>query len=602
MNKYMKRFLPIFLLFACVNTMVFGQTIIVKNDSDLKGYAAIPKENIFVHFNTPLLFPAEYLYYTVYCMNEKSNGYSDISKVAYVELVGEDLVPIFKQKIQLIDGVGQGDFFVPTTVPSGNYKLIAYTQWMKNGGEANIFRSNMAIINPYHENQTEILLPVIKRDSLIDSLEIVKERIEIKPRETFVNSGPWDMFLNGKNFGKRERVVLTLNNKHADDSINGRYSVSVRKIDALPKIPKLRTPDYLKTYNPSKWHSRPSISSNVYLPELRGELISGRVLNSKNGEPAPNLDVALSLPGKEYRFRIAQTNKDGVFYMNMNPDYTADTSIIQIIGDSTSEYAIHLDEKAHIDYSKLIFGEFRIDDTMANEILERSVHNQIESAYFSFRPDSLLSLRPEMPFMENMTIYQLEDYTPFKTVREAVLEIIKNVWVRHNILGNEEIEVKSIELESNPDLLPLIIIDGVIVQDHEALLNFDARRISTISVYQGRYIFAPHIYQGVIVFETKNGDFLQDQNIPQAKVFNTFKPQQVKRYFVQDYEQSAVSPQGNLPDDRQQLVWMPNARFYGNTDQLQFYTSDVQGEFEISVEGFTDQGEPVSLRETFKID
>ena len=44
--------------------------------------------------------------------------------------------------------MGQGDFFLPADVVSGNYKIIAYTQWMKNGIDQHYFQSNIVIINP----------------------------------------------------------------------------------------------------------------------------------------------------------------------------------------------------------------------------------------------------------------------------------------------------------------------------------------------------------------------------------------------------------------------------------------------------------------------
>ena len=120
-------------MFASLTTG-FGQAII-KNSSDLNGYQDIPQEKVFVHYNTNLLFSGEYLYYRVYCFDANSNELSSLSKIAYVELVGEDKISVFKHKVRLNEGLGQGDYFIPTSVPSGNYKLIAYTQWMLTGEE-----------------------------------------------------------------------------------------------------------------------------------------------------------------------------------------------------------------------------------------------------------------------------------------------------------------------------------------------------------------------------------------------------------------------------------------------------------------------------------
>jgi hypothetical protein len=598
----MKRFLLLLFFIIVTVDMVMGQAIIATKDADLTGYATIPRETVFVHFNSTLLFPAEYLYYRVYCRNEKGTGNSRISKVAYVELVGEDLIPVFKHKIQLTDGLGQGDFFVPTSVPSGNYKLIAYTNWMKNAGETNFFQNDIAIINPYQEDQKALLPPVRQKDSLTDSRYIGRAPIAISKENANIDSGPLQLSLNARRFGKRKKVTLNLKDATGSDSLRGHYSISVRKVGTIPRPSHLNSYNYLETFNATKQRAIGK-GSQIFLPELRGDLFSGRVLDTKKGGSTSNLDVAMSLPGEDYRFRIAKTNNEGAFYMNMKADYTAEIGAVQVIGENGSDYDVQLDEPGSVAYSQLIFGQFRIDDTMGEEILQRSVHNQIESAYFSFRPDSLLPVQREMPFLENHgASYHLEDYTPFKTIREALLEIIKNVWVRWNKQGSEEIEVKSIELVSHPNLLPMIIIDGVIAQDHKAILDFDARRLKTIQVYQDRYIFGPQIYQGAIVFTTKNGDYQQGRNNSMVKVFNTFKPQPRKNYFVQNYDKAMVLSQANLPDDRLQLVWVPHIKFVVNANHFDFYTSDVPGEFEINIEGFTELGEPISLRETFSVD
>jgi hypothetical protein len=145
----------IFIGFIASFCFSYGQHRI-KNLADLNGYNAIPKETVYIHHNDSFLLAGEYLYYKLYCLNAENNRPSDVSKIAYVELVGKDKQPIFKHKIKLRSGLGQGDFFIPTTIPSGNYKLIGYTQWMRNIGQKHFFISDITIVNPYRELQTPI--------------------------------------------------------------------------------------------------------------------------------------------------------------------------------------------------------------------------------------------------------------------------------------------------------------------------------------------------------------------------------------------------------------------------------------------------------------
>ena len=147
----MKIYLSIFfILVVGKNSLLYSQTKILNND--ISFYRDVPQEKLFVHINTSFLLTGEHLYYKAYCINTKTNKLSDLSKIAYVELISSDKTQIFKHKIKLESGHGQGDFFIPKSILSGNYKLIAYTQWMRNSGAKFFFQNDISIINPFNEN------------------------------------------------------------------------------------------------------------------------------------------------------------------------------------------------------------------------------------------------------------------------------------------------------------------------------------------------------------------------------------------------------------------------------------------------------------------
>ncbi len=77
--------------------------------------------------------------------------------MAYVKRVVENGSVIFKHKLWLEDGYGYGDFFIPVSVPSGNYKLIGYTRWMLKWGEEVFFQEDISILNPYTNVQKPFL-------------------------------------------------------------------------------------------------------------------------------------------------------------------------------------------------------------------------------------------------------------------------------------------------------------------------------------------------------------------------------------------------------------------------------------------------------------
>jgi predicted glycosyltransferase involved in capsule biosynthesis len=75
-------------------------------------------------------------------------------------------------------------------------------------------------------------------------------------------------------------------------------------------------------------------------------------------------------------------------------------------------------------------------------------------------------------------------------------------------------------------------------------------------------------------------------------------PQVNKKYFKQVYNDSEFN---RIPDFRNQLLWYPNLTLNTNETQISFYTSDVTGDFEICIEGFTERGKPVSEKQFISV-
>jgi hypothetical protein len=57
-----------------------------------------------------------------------------------------------------------------------------------------------------------------------------------------------------------------------------------------------------------------------------------------------------------------------------------------------------------------------------------------------------------------------------------------------------------------------------------------------------------------------------------------------------------------IPDFRNQLLWNSDVAVNNTDTAITFFTSDVPGTYEISMEGFTEKGVPVSLKDTFKVE
>ncbi len=578
----MKKNLYILLLIFTVN-LVHGQSAPEE--------FLMPEERIYLHQNTTLLMSGEYLYYKLYCLNSETGALSDMSKVAYVELVGKDGQVVFSHKVRLEKGSGAGDFFVPTSVPSGNYKLVAFTRWMQNGEVEDFFQNDVVVINPFQNNQSGLMRSA--SDSTRSNGANANTAVNLPSDPAAI-----EFQLNPQTTGNREQIALTINSVPSD--WHGDYSLSVRKTIAKLPVPQRETSNaFAESLKGNTESIKVSSQNTMTLPELRGELLTGTVFRIDTDEKVPNRRVALSIPATNYLFKISSTRENGTFFFNVDESYTNEQALIQVIGEDRDAFRIEMDEFESPDYSNLTFSDFVLDDTMEAFILEQSVQNQIQNAYAENRIDSIRKIEDFPPFFHTPSHeYYLDDYTRFPTIKETIIEVIEQASTRQR-KGKQFIHVRVYDDDVETGLNSLLLIDGLFIQDHNTVVEAKASKIKKISVINQQYLYGSEVFEGIISMESYEGDFIESLPALKEKDTKLFRPELAKDYFDQDYRYPERYKR--IPDYRTQLVWEPQFKLDGSTETMTFYTSDVKGSYEVVLEGFNEQGKPLSLRKFIEV-
>jgi hypothetical protein len=105
------------------------------------------QEKIYLHSDKSFYVSGEIVWFKIYTLAAGPDSLLDISKVAYVEIIGKDQKPVLQAKISLKQGLGSGSFYLPFSLASGNYKLRAYTNFMKNYSADYFFEKDITIVN-----------------------------------------------------------------------------------------------------------------------------------------------------------------------------------------------------------------------------------------------------------------------------------------------------------------------------------------------------------------------------------------------------------------------------------------------------------------------
>ncbi|MEO7046315.1 MAG: hypothetical protein ABI091_13480, partial [Ferruginibacter sp.] len=139
---------------------VYGQVNEIKN-SYAKYNEYNLQEKIYVHTDRSFYLCGNVLWFKAYLTNAVNNHPLSLSKVVYVEILNKLHQPVLQGKISMKKGAGNGSFFIPFSVSSGNYELRAYTNWMKNSSPDHYFRKNISIVNPTRNLDTTIIHDVV---------------------------------------------------------------------------------------------------------------------------------------------------------------------------------------------------------------------------------------------------------------------------------------------------------------------------------------------------------------------------------------------------------------------------------------------------------
>ncbi|MBX3241661.1 MAG: hypothetical protein KIT80_11805 [Chitinophagaceae bacterium] len=104
-------------------------------------------EKIFLHTDRNFYISGEIIWFKAFLVNGVSNQFSALSKVAYIDVLDDTNRPVLQSKIAISEGTGNGSFFLSPDFPTGNYKIRAYTNWMKNFDAAYYFEKQVTIVN-----------------------------------------------------------------------------------------------------------------------------------------------------------------------------------------------------------------------------------------------------------------------------------------------------------------------------------------------------------------------------------------------------------------------------------------------------------------------
>lgn len=533
-------------------------------------------EAIFLHTNETTFATGETLLYKIYCLNANSKELSKISKIAYVEISDPNGKTISRNKITLNNGIGANEIFINTNFNTGNYKLIAYTNWMLNNPKSKYFETDIAIINPFEpfKNKTDNISITPSETIKSDDVNFKNEDVTIKLKN---------------NYSKREKVLLDIILNSEKFKI-GNYSLSVRRIDGLTFGNKIHSKDFINNSIDKFIYS----SSISYLPELRGELLSGKLTSNDNLKTIKEKHLGMSVIGEPFDFKIVKTNNYGEFHFILDKEQKKSDIILQVLENEIDDFQIKINPPARAEIITPFKNNLNFTETSIKDIESRLVACQIVNAYCT--KDSLTTKPVNfIPFYNFIAKdFILDNYKRFSTFKETIIEIVPSVYFKENE-GNYSLHIRNHATSVESFGSALVLVDGMLLQDVNELFNYNTKNIYKISIVNKAYAYGSKIFSGLISITTFNREYNpKTRNILPIQIERTNLD---KVYKSINYE--TEKDFSRLPDFRFQLAWETNVSL--TASPIHFFTSDVEGKYEINLEGFSINGEPLSIKEYFEV-
>jgi hypothetical protein len=106
-----------------------------------------PVEKVYLQFDKPYYAVGDDIWFKAYVTVGGRHKLSVLSGVLNVELIDSRDSVVQHIKLPVVNGLTWGDFSLTDTLQEGNYRIRAYTNWMRNAGPDYFFDKHITIVN-----------------------------------------------------------------------------------------------------------------------------------------------------------------------------------------------------------------------------------------------------------------------------------------------------------------------------------------------------------------------------------------------------------------------------------------------------------------------
>ena len=333
--------------------------------------------------------------------------------------------------------------------------------------------------------------------------------------------------------------------------------------------------------------------------------LSGHLIGKSTLTPDTGQYVFLSRPGKEAYFQYAKTGSDGKFSFAIPAGLTGRDIILQPgdpgrkdiirIESSFPEVYYPVGRKAespvfdHSDY----YGQFSVNYQVGKIYNTSSIGSMIKRQAIEVEPGRFYGKPDHSLLMDN--------YIKLPVMQEVFFELVPGVFLKSRKSEWEMTIADPVDFSiySTP---PLLMIDGVVVNDASLIANLEPELVQKIETVRDKYMVGDYLIYGLVNVVTRSGDF-SCIGLPDYAVRLQWRVADPVYTFTSPEYPAAVLKNNHIPDFRNTLYWNPSLQ-PDKTGKyiIEFWSSDFASDYEINIQGVADDGRNVSSRKFIKVE
>lgn len=560
------------------------------------------REKVKIHTDRDFYIAGERLYFRLDVLSVDNR---QVSGLAYLVLRNRNNTVIERSSSRVESNICYGSIYLPDTLSSGVYQLVAFTNLKRNFGEEHYATKQIVVVNRFDEKPdiARISYPDLSTADLSPEYRTTLAHHPV-PDGT-LESGIQDRSITIRAlkqvYSNREKVLIELTPSGFSGSFAS-FAISVAQKQTLLHDHSCKR---LPAGN-NEYQIASNRGKSYFFKETDGPVITGQVVDRSSRKGIPEAMIILTTPDTVLNLLYAKTLDDGTFHFRLNDYHEGKELYISVYErDISTDADIRIIGKFSLEHPfepGIIPGEGLSADFIRTSQYIARINKALNIDHHEYIETERDGSPPEIYSSPEYIISSFREYEYLENMHEIARELLPVLMVR--IQDGQYTSRMALQFRGTYTriLPPVYFLDGIYTDDINRIIHLDSDDLESLQLHNHYWRMGDIMFPGIVgIFSTNQAYRNMKLSDPSVSIEN--HPTTARSvYNPPDYEKDSVSDL--RPDFRQLLFWDPAVIIEndGSSKIIEFFTGDLKGEFIISANGYTDAGEIISEKYSIIID